>query len=200
MMNMKHKAKNDIFTIDCKDILLREYLIEDVEALYALTRQPEIKTFLPDWDVPLEQRVDWITNYETVDNQRFLQAVASGGHVGDMMLRLGIILKETGEFIGWCNTAIKEELPEPNREIMYAISNQHTNKGYTTQAVRALAQYLFAHTDIIMLNAVALTHNHSSNKVIQKSGFNYVDQIEIEGQTYNHYKLYKAAFHLPGVN
>ncbi|GIP29307.1 N-acetyltransferase [Paenibacillus sp. J23TS9] len=200
MMNMKHKDKNDIFTIDCKDILLREYLIEDVEALCALTRQPEIKTFLPDWDVPLEQRVDWITNYETVDNQRFLQAVASGGHVGDLMLRLGIILKETGEFIGWCNTAIKEELPEPNREIMYAISNQHTNKGYTTQAVRALAQYLFAHTDIIMLNAVALTHNHSSNKVIQKSGFDYVDQIEIEGQKYNHYKLYKAAFHLPGVN
>lgn len=200
MMHTKHTAKNDIFTIDCKDIVLREYLIEDVEALCALTRQPEIKTFLPDWDVQLEQRVDWISNYETVDNQRFLQAVASGGHVGDMMLRLGIILKETGEFIGWCNTGIKEELPEPNREIMYAISNQHTNKGYTTQAVRALAQYLFAHTDINMLNAVALTHNHSSNKVIQKSGFDYVDQIEIEGQTYNHYKLYKAAFHLPGVN
>ncbi|MCJ8013259.1 GNAT family N-acetyltransferase [Paenibacillus sp. KQZ6P-2] len=189
---MNHSAENHIFTIECKDIILREYLVDDVEALCALTRQPEIKEFLPDWDVPLAQRVEWITHYETVDNQRFLQAAAKDGKVGGIPLRLGIILKESGEFIGWCNTLMKEEMPKPNREIMYAISNQHTKKGYTTQAVQSLAKYLFSHTDVMMLNAIALTHNIASNKVIRKSGFEYVDLIEIEGKTYNHYKLYKA--------
>jgi hypothetical protein len=33
---------NDLFTIDCKDISLRGYRIEDLEELYALTQQSEI--------------------------------------------------------------------------------------------------------------------------------------------------------------
>ncbi|MGN7358408.1 GNAT family N-acetyltransferase [Paenibacillus sp. SAF-054] len=179
------------FTIEGKDIILREYLVSDVQSLYALTQQPEIKRFLPDWDVPLAQRVDWITNYETVENRQFLQAAVDDGRIGDMRLRLGIIEKATGEFIGWCNTGIKEELPEPNREIMYALSNRHTNKGYTTQAVQALARYLFEHTDVTVLNAIALTHNYASNKVIQKCGFEFKGTIRIDEAEYHHYKLFK---------
>ncbi|MWV44277.1 GNAT family N-acetyltransferase [Paenibacillus sp. HJL G12] len=190
-MNEQQGNEHQVFTMECRDIILREYLSSDVEAIYALTQQPEIKQFLPDWDVPLAQRVDWIKNYETVENRRFLQAAAADGHIGGMILRLGIIEKATGEFIGWCNTGIKDELPEPNREIMYALSNRHTNKGYTTQAVQALAQYLFAYTDVAVLNAVALTHNHSSNKVIQKCGFETEGTIRIDDEEYNHYKLYK---------
>ncbi|MED5018907.1 GNAT family N-acetyltransferase [Paenibacillus chibensis] len=190
-MDKRQGSAKDAFTIECKDIMLREYQVLDVEALYALTQQPEIKQFLPDWDVPLEQRIDWITHYETVENRRFLQAVKEDGRIGDMTLRLGIILKETGEFIGWCNTGIKEELEKPNREIMYALSNRYTRRGYTTQAVQALSQYLFDHTDVIVLNALALTHNQASNKVIQKSGFEAAGTIRIEDAEYHHYKLFK---------
>lgn len=40
---------NDLFTIDCGEILLREFRIEDVDAIYELTSQPEVYEFLPDW-------------------------------------------------------------------------------------------------------------------------------------------------------
>jgi [ribosomal protein S5]-alanine N-acetyltransferase len=126
------------FMIECKDIFLREYRIEDLDELYTLTQQSEILEFLPSWNAPKEQRLDWLLNYETIENKRFLKAVSEGGNIGQLRLRLGIISKETGEFIGWCCTGIKEELPPPNREIMYAISNNHTNKGYTTQAAQGI--------------------------------------------------------------
>ncbi len=43
-------------TIDCGDILLREYRMEDVDAICALTQQPAILEFLPDWNASKEQR------------------------------------------------------------------------------------------------------------------------------------------------
>lgn len=185
------ETKNDIFTIECEDILLREYLIEDVDSLYELTRQAEIKEFLPDWNASREKRLYWMQNYEIVDNKRFLQAVADGGQVGDTYLRLAIILKETGEYIGWCCSGTKKELPPPNREIVYAISNRHTNKGYTTQAVKGMITYLFENTDVKVLNATALVRNISSNRVIQKCGFEFVGTVEIDHETNNHYKISK---------
>lgn len=194
---MKHKINIDgqeiPFTIECEDILLREYMVEDLDAIFKITHEPEIRQFLPGWDVPREQRLEWLTNYEIVENRQFLQAVQNGGDVGQLRLRLAMVLKETGECIGWCNTGLKEELPQPNREIMYGISNQHYNKGYTTQAVRALTQFLFQYTNACELSAVAVLHNYASNKVIQKCGFKYVGEIELEQERHHLYVLRKES-------
>lgn len=73
-------------------------------------------------------------------NKGFLEAVPN---IGEHLLNLGIILKETNEFIGWCCTGPNDELPKPNREIGYAISKYHRNRGYTTQAVKGLIKYMF---------------------------------------------------------
>jgi len=180
---------NDLFTIDCGEILLREFRVEDVDAIYELTSQPEVYKFLPDWHSTREQRLTWVTNYEIPSNKEFLSALPNIS--GQNCLKLGIVLKETGEFIGFCNTGIKEELCEPNREIAYAISKHYRNRGYTTKAVKGLIQYLFNHTDVEHLNTVVVPHNLSSKKVIQKCGFRFNGNIEIEERTHSHYMLNK---------
>ncbi|WP_419962409.1 GNAT family N-acetyltransferase [Psychrobacillus sp. BM2] len=179
---------NDVFTIDCGEILLREFRIEDVAAIYELTSQPEVYEFLPDWRSTIEQRLDWVTNYEIPGNKDFLANIPS---IGNGWLKLGIVLKETGEFIGFCNTGIKEELSGPNREVAYAIFKQYRNKGYTTLAVKGLVNYLFENTDSDQLNAVVLPHNIASNKVIAKCGFRLRGNVEIEDQLHYHYVLTK---------
>lgn len=181
---------NDLFTIDCGEILLREYRVDDVDAIYELTSQPEVNKFLPDFKTTREQRLDWVTNYEIPSNKVFLAAVPNIEE--QTYLRLGIILKETGEFIGFCMTGIKEELSTPNREIAYAISKYYRNKGYTTKAAKGLINYLFENTNVELLNAISLTQNVCSNRVIQKSGFKFVGDIEIENQKYYHHILQKS--------
>jgi RimJ/RimL family protein N-acetyltransferase len=146
--------------------------------------------------VPKEQRLNWLKNYEIQENKLFLQAVAEGGDIKQLRLRLGIISKETGKFIGWCCSGIKEELPPPNREIMYAISKEYRGKGYTTQAVKGIINYLFENTHVEVLNALALIRNIPSNRVIQKSGFIFLNVIEIESEKYNSYKLTKSEWKL----
>ncbi|WP_235550891.1 GNAT family N-acetyltransferase [Paenibacillus sp. Soil787] len=185
-------SEQNIFTIDCKDVYLREYIIDDLDQFHSLTWQPEIHEYLPGWNVSKEQRKDWLMNYEIPGNKQFLNTVSEGGVIGEIRLRLGIILKATGDFIGWCCTGIKEELPTPNREIMFAISNEHRGKGYTTQATEGLIKYLFENTNVEMLNAIALIRNVPSNRVIQKCGFIFQGVIELDNERYNYYKLGKS--------
>ncbi|MCM3736785.1 GNAT family N-acetyltransferase [Bacillus anthracis] len=189
---MKHKTSEKLFRIDCGDIYLQEFSIEDADSIYRISNQPEIFNFLPDWKSTKEQRVDWVTNYEIPANKSFLDAVVNTSNIDGHFLKLGVFIKETDEFIGWCCTGIKDELPLPNREIMYAISSEYQKKGYATKASKGLIDYLFTNTNLEVINAVALINNVSSNKVIEKCGFTYLSQQTIENELYNHYILNKS--------
>lgn len=191
-VNLNSVQTEPMFTIRCKDIMLREFSVDDLDPFHEITWQPEIVQFLPDWKATKEQRREWMLNYEIPGNMKFLNAVAREGHIGEHRLCLAIISIETGEFIGWICSGMKDELPHPNREIMYAISNKHTNKGYATQAVNGMIHYLFQYTDVSVLNAIALVHNLASNKVIQKCGFSHYDRIEIDSESYHYYLLRRS--------
>jgi len=190
MSNSQDMDKNT-FTIACKDIILREYRVEDLDELHNITWQPHFYEFLVDWNVAKEQREDWIINYEIPDNKRFLDAVSKDGNVGELRLRLGIISKHSGQFIGVCGTGMLDKVSPPNREIYFGISNDHRNKGFTTQAVKGLVKYLFDNTIVEELIAIAQIRNLPSNKVIQKCGFEFLNDIEIENREFNYYKLRK---------
>ncbi|ENB9401388.1 TPA: GNAT family N-acetyltransferase [Bacillus cereus] len=181
-----------LFRIDCGDIYLREFTITDAESIYNISNQPEIEKFLPDWKSTKEQRINWVVNYEIPENKAFLHAVRTTTNIDDHILKLGIFKKTTNEFIGWCCTGMKDELPAPNREIMYAVSSEYHNNGYATKATKGLINYLFEKTNVDLLNAIALINNVASNKVIEKCRFTYLGQQTIENQIYNHYILSKS--------
>ncbi|MFE6705310.1 GNAT family N-acetyltransferase [Bacillus thuringiensis] len=189
---MGEESSTKLFRIDCGDIYLQEFMVKDAESIYKIANQPEIEKFLPDWKSTKEQRMDWIANYEIPANKAFLETVKTTNNIDNHMLKLGIFKEATNECIGWCCTGMKEELPSPNREIMYAISNEHQNHGYATKATKGLIDYLFKETNLNVLNAIALINNVPSNKVIKKCGFIYLSEQKIENQLYNHYVLNKS--------
>ncbi|PGB57882.1 GNAT family N-acetyltransferase [Bacillus toyonensis] len=189
---MGAESSTKLFRIDCGDIYLQEFTMKDAESIYKISNQPEIEKFLPDWKSTKEQRVNWIINDEIPENKAFLEAVKTMNNIDNHMLKLGIFKQATNEFIGWCCTGIKEELPSPNREIMYAISSEYQNNGYATKATKGLIDYLFKKTNVNVLNAIALIKNVPSNKVIEKCGFIYMSQQTIENRLFNHYVLSKS--------
>lgn len=188
---MRYITPEKLFRIECEAVYLQEFSVADAECIYQISNQPKVADFLPDWKSSKEQRLNWVTNYEIPANQAFLEAAATASSIDGLFLKLGIFIKETDEFIGWCCTGIKDELPKPNREIMYAISSGHQRKGYATQAAKGLIDYLFSHTDTKTLNGVALTHNASSNEVLMKCGFNHQSGRVIDNERFNHYTLSK---------
>jgi [ribosomal protein S5]-alanine N-acetyltransferase len=179
---------NNPFTIDCGEIILREYLLDDAEAIYNLALEEEVNRFLPDWKTSREQRIEWLRDYEIPGNQAYLKALREG-RMPEGYLRLGIILKENGQFIGWCCTGPKDELPIPNTEISYAVSKAYAGRGYVTKAAKALIHFLFTETKIHTLNALAEHDNIASIKVIQKCGFSYVGDLSIDHKRLHHYQI-----------
>ena len=127
---MGEEKLTTLFRIDCGKIYLQEFTVENAESIYNISNQPEIEKFLPDWKSTKEQRINWVVNYEIPENKAFLHAVRITTNIDDHILKLGICKKTTNEFIGWCCTGIKDELPAPNREIMYAVSSEYHNNGY----------------------------------------------------------------------
>jgi len=189
---MDEERFTKLFKIDCGDIYLQEFTVKDAESIYNISNQTEIENFLPDWKSTKEQRVNWVVNYEIPENRAFLHAVRTTTNIDDHILKLGIFKKNTNKFIGWCCTGIKDELPLPNREIMYAVSSEYHNNGYATKATKGMINYLFGKTNVDHLNAIALINNVASNKVIEKCGFIYKSQQRIENQIYNHYILRRS--------
>ncbi|WP_242303873.1 GNAT family N-acetyltransferase [Bacillus cereus group sp. BfR-BA-01350] len=189
---MGEESLTKLFRIDCGDLYLQEFTITDAESIYNISNQPEIEKFLPDWKSTKEQRINWVVNYEIPENKAFLHAVRTTTNIDDHILKLGIFKKTTNEFIGWCCTGMKDELPAPNREIMYAVSSEYHNNGYATKATKGLINYLFEKTNVDLLNAIALINNVASNKVIEKCRFTYLGQQTIENQMHNHYVLSKS--------
>ena len=192
IVKLKDIIIKNVFKIECKDIVLKEFELEDLDEIYELTLQHEITDFLPDWIATKEKRREWLMKYELRENNEFIESVPNVPNIKRHALRLGIILRATNELIGWINSGLKDELPPPNREIGYAISKDYRSRGYATQAVQGLIKYMFENTNVDVLNATALTYNTPSNKVIQKCGFMLMGKMVIENEDYFYYKLNKS--------
>jgi RimJ/RimL family protein N-acetyltransferase len=77
------------------------------------------------------------------------------------------IEKKDGSKIGW----ISHCLTGGNMTIEYALISSERNKGYCTEAVKIMIDYLFLSKDIVSIQAEALTENSASQRVLEKAGF-----------------------------
>lgn len=186
------ESSETAFEILCDDLSLQTFQLEHLDAIYNLTLEPEIRTFLPDWISTKEQRLEWMIKYDIEENKHFIEALPNIANLKDDPLRLAIVLRESNEVIGWIVSGFKEELAPPNREIGYAISNQHTGKGYATQAARALIEFLFEKSDTESLVATARTYNEPSNRVLKNCGYRFEGTLEIDKEPYNCYRMTKS--------
>lgn len=77
------------------------------------------------------------------------------------------IEKKDGSKIGW----ISHCLTGGNMTIEYALISSERNKGYCTEAVIIMVDYLFLSKDIVRIQAETLLKNLASQKVLEKAGF-----------------------------
>lgn len=175
--------------IETERLLLESFEPKHLMGIHALTEQTEIQQYLSDWIATPEQRREWMEKYEVHENHRFICALPDIDSLENDPLRMAIRLKATDEIIGWIVSGYKVELPKPNREIGYAISNVHVNKGFATEASKALMDFIFKESTTKELVATAMHSNGSSNKVLTKIGYVFQGVQEIDGHLYNCYRV-----------
>ena len=63
-------------------------------------------------------------------------------------------------------------------EIGYEIAPEHRNRGFATEAARAMIGYAFAHEEVRAVVAHTLAETNASNAVLRKAGMSFVAEVD----------------------
>ena len=161
--------------IETKHLIIRKFRIEDAQQLYENHMDEEVRKWFPnECYADQEEAQDAICFYiDCVDN-RHLPFV------------LGAELKETGELIG--DTGISEVEGKPDEmEIGYCIGQKYRGKGYATELLSAISDFVGSRFGIGVIWGRVVHGNQASAKVLEKNGYRFVNEESgAEDDPYGH--------------
>jgi len=147
-------------------LILRHLTIDDLDALFALYRDPEIRKYFPEGTLNYEEtreELEWFLN----------------GHPHHPQLGLwATILKETGQFIGRCGLLPWTIDGCQEVEVAYLLDKQVWGQGLATEAARAIVQHAFEQLGYSRIIVLVDRENAASIRVATKIGMTF----EKEGQ------------------
>lgn len=115
--------------------------------------------------------------YETMDEVEQLLRKWIAGYDNPAFYRWAVEEKESGRCIGqiaFCR--VYEDCRAA--EIEYCVSAQRWGRGYAGEALQAVIDHIFAHTDFAWLEAYHREENEKSGRVLQKSCMTVTDNVE----------------------
>ena len=162
------------YLFESKHLLFRCFGIQDAEDLYNNHMESEMKQWIPNESyADIKESKSAITFYrDCVNNNRFPYVLA-------------IIEKASGNLIG--DTGVNPVKGNKNEvEIGYSICKSYTGKGYATEAVEAMSNYIAEKFDPKALYGRVLNGNHASVRVLEKAGYTYInEELCAEDDPYN---------------
>ena len=156
-MAVRSKAMNERPTIQTDRLLLRPFTMEDASTVKILAGEKDIASTTLNIPHPYEDGMaeEWIGTHQ--DRYEKGESVV-----------LAIVLNDSSTLIG----AIGLEISKDNdrAELGYWIGKPYWNKGYCTEAARALIQYGFDVLGLARIHASHFRRNPASGRVMQNIG------------------------------
>lgn len=151
--------------LETERLLLRRLLPEDLDALYALYRDPEIRQYFPEGTLSYEdtkEELEWFLN----------------GHPRHPELGLwATIHKPTQQFIGRCGLLPWTIDGEYQVEVAYLIDKAFWRQGLATEAAQGIVEYAFQVLQLPRLVCFMFPENVASQGVAQKIGMTLQGEI-----------------------
>lgn len=146
-------------------LLLRDLRADDLESLLAISSDANVQRmmegYLPENEADLRE---WLVG--TI-------------HHNEQMPRLShncaIVLKHTGQVIGWIGFGVPSEPVEGQLDFGYAMNPAFENRGYMTEAVKAMLAYCFEVVGAESVSAYHMDFNPASGRVMTKAGMQQQD-------------------------
>lgn len=148
-------------TIETPRLLLRQMLPDDAQALFEMDSNPNVHRYLG--NEPVES-IDAVYGY--INHIR-------GQYESNGIGRFSVVLKTTGEVIGWAGIKYITE-PENGRvdfyDLGYRLQEKHWRKGYALEAAKAWLDHGFNQMKIPQMVGTVHIDNAGSNAILQKIG------------------------------
>ena len=139
-------------------VRLRAWTLADAPALAKLINNKKVQDNLRD-GLPFP--------YGEEDAKAFLSAVLAS----DPDQNLAFAIEADGELIGSISATRCANIHFRTAELGYYLGEPYWGKGFATEAVRQICDYIYRNTDIIRIFAEPFAYNAASCRVLEKAGF-----------------------------
>lgn len=152
------------YLFETENLRVRSFELEDAQCLYENHLGEEVKKWFPN------------EVYEDIEDAQdaieyFIDCVINK----ELPYVLAVELKETGELIG--DTGVNEvEGKEGEVEIGYVICHKHSGKGYATELLKAMTDYIVNTFKIKVLYGRVIKGNDASVRVLEKNGYVFLKE------------------------
>lgn len=146
------------YVLETPRLLFRQLAMDDLDALAALYRDPEVRRYFPEGT---------LTYDETREELEWIIDVYYGRYGFGLW---ATIHKETGEFIGRCGLLPWTIEGRAEVEVAYLLAKAYWGQGLATEAAQAIMRYGFEELQLPRLICMMDPENLASQRVAQKMG------------------------------
>ena len=165
--------------LETNRLILRHLLPDDLDSLFALYSDQEIRRYFPEGTLTYEEtkeELEWFLN----------------GHPAHPQLGLwATIYKETNQFIGRCGLLPWTIEQRPEVEVAYLLAKEYWGQGLGTEAAQAIVHYGFEQLQLSRLICMIDPENQASIKVARKIGMTLEKEMEDEKGPFLLYSISK---------
>lgn len=140
------------------EVRLRAWTLADAPALAKLINNKKVQDNLRD-GLPFP--------YGEEDAKVFLSAVLAS----DPDQNLAFAIEADGKLIGSISATRCANIHFRTAELGYYLGEPYWGRGFATEAVRQICDYIYRNTDIIRIFAEPFAYNTASCRVLEKAGF-----------------------------
>lgn len=152
--------------LETERLLLRRLTMDDLDALCALYRDPEVRRYFPDGTLTYEETKDELAWIIDVYYRQYGWGLWATIH------------KATNTFIGRCGLLPWTIEGRSEVEIAYLLDKAYWGQGLATEAARAIRDYGFEQLNLSRLICVIDREHHASQKVATNIGMRFEREIE----------------------
>jgi len=166
--------------IETDRIILREFELNDLEAVYNFASDVEVQKYTGDTILTdLNQAKEIIKNVWFSDYKKYGYG------------RWAVVYKPENKVIGFAGLKYLPELNET--DIGFRFLPKYWGRGIATEASNEIIKYGFEVLNLSRIIGIAMPENKASNKVLKKIGLNFYKfdmyEGESENKKYNWYKI-----------
>ena len=166
-------------------LLLREYAPEDAPDLLRLNSDAEIMRFAN--KKPTESLTEALAQITV-----FQQQYAENGYG-----RWAVLLKTTGEHVGYCGLKYRNAEADPRRDftdIGYRFERKHWKSGFAIEAARACLEFGFEHLNLQRLVGCGPVENKASIRVLERIGLRFYSHFLLDNTPSVWYQLWREEY------
>lgn len=172
--------------LETERLLLRRLVLEDLDALYVLYSDPEMRRYFPVEGISPDRTLTYDETREEIEWHR-------NGHPRHPELGLwATILKESGTFLGRCGLLPWTIDGHDEVEIAYLIDKMYWGQGLGTEAARGIRDYAFEKLGLTRLVCLIDPENKASKKVATNIGMSFEREAVDEHGPFHIYSMTKA--------